>query len=153
MRIYFLIPFFIFIAQDVFAQFESDSIQLVTTLEEMFTVCNSSSPEMESSDIIIFDRLAPYLLYCCEDKTRKGKEAFDYNKVADRRQVDQMGNTIKDWLDSFDSYTVKKYMTQTKKDGTIWYALAVEFKNKNASEEKIFAFLKIGDSFLLGDID
>lgn len=153
MKTVILLPFFLFIIQDVHAQLESDSIQVVTTLEEMFTVCNSSSPEINGSDVIIFDRLAPYLSYCCEDESRKGKEAFDYNKADDRRQVDEIGNKIKNWLESFDSYSVKKYMTQAKKDGTVWYGLVIEFKNKNTNEEKVFAFLKIGGSFLLGDID
>lgn len=152
MRNLFVI-FLLFTILDIKAQSTSDSTQLVTTLEELFTVCNSSEPEIKGSTQIMFDRLAPYLLYCCADEARKGKEAFDYNIADDRRQVDMMGAKIKKWLDDFDSYSIKKYMTQTKSNGNTWHALNVVFKKGEITESKIFAFLKIGDSFLLGDID
>jgi len=148
-----LVIVLIFTALNIKAQTENDSVQLVTTLEELFTVCNSSEAGVGGNSEIIFDRLAPYLLYCCADEARKGKEAFDYNIADDRRQVDMLGAKIKKWLDDYDSYTVKKFMTQTKSNGNKWYALNIVFKKGEAKESKIFAFLKIGDHFLLGDID
>jgi hypothetical protein len=145
---------FVIIANTINAQSEADSIKVATTLEEIFTVCNSSEPEAAiGNEQIIFERLAPYILCMSYDENRNKKMASDYNIPYDRRMTDQLGGMIKKWLDNYDSYKIGTYMTQTKDNGESWHALNVVFSRGEKKEKVIFAFLKLGDSYLLGDID
>jgi len=148
------ISFLIIISIQISAQELSDSAKVATTLEEMFTACNSSEPEEGSgTEQIIFDRLAPYIISMSKDDRKRKKMAADYNIPYERRNIDVTGKIIKKWLDEFNYYKIKSYSTQTKDNGEYWHALEVVFDSKEKTVTKIFAFIKIGDSFLLGDID
>lgn len=144
----FLMPF------AITAQLKTDSLKVTAALEEIFTVCNSSSHD-EGSDKqqIIFDRLAPYILCFSEDVHRNKKAAADYNKPSERKYVNQFGESIKRWLDDYDNYKINNHLTQTKANGENWHALEVEFSKNKKRKKAIFGFMKLGDSFLLGDID
>lgn len=136
------------------AQNLTDSIKAATTLEEIFTVCNSSEPEDGSDNHqMIFERLAPYILSMSNDEHRNKKTASDYNIAYERKIVDQLGIMIKKWLENYDSYKILSYSTQTKQNGESWCALDISFKKGEHHEKVIFAFIKLGDSLLLGDID
>ena len=141
-------------ALQIKAQPLSDSANVSITLEEMFTACNSSEPEAGSgNDEIIFERLAPYIVSMSKDDRKRKKMAADYNIPYERWNIDATGKIIKKWLDDYDNYKITAYLTQTKENGEQWHALELVFTKKEVAAKKIFAFLKIGDSFLLGDID
>ncbi len=148
------VSFLLIVFTHIKAQQVSDSAKLATTLEEMFTVCNSSEPEEASgTGEIIFERLAPYIASMSKDERKRKKMAADYNIPYERQNINAIGKNIKKYLDDYDNYKITSYLTQIKKNGEHWHALELVFNKKEKSITKIFAFLKIGDSFLLGDID
>jgi len=49
-------------------------------------------------------------------------------------------------------YKVIKYLSETESEGT-WHVIFVAYNQRGQEEQAIFAFLKIGDKFALGDID
>lgn len=133
------------------AQQDSDSTAVTAILEEIFTVCNSASPEGESSTIIIFERLSQYILYTGNDPVRKNKESCNYDKSDDRKLVDDAGIKIKKWLDKIENYSILKY--QSKKEGAIdKHSLHLNYKVKNSNKDIIFNFVKIKNNFYLLEI-
>ncbi len=133
------------------AQKQSDSTEVYAILEEVFTVCNSVSPEGENSDIIIFERLSKYVLYNGSDLARKNKTACDYNKAEDRKIVDETGKMIKLWLDNIENYKLIKY--SVKKEGaTDKHLLLLSYKSGSSKKEITFSFIKANNSFLLVEI-
>ena len=149
------ITFTIFILFSFFrisAQNSADSLAVETTLEELITVCNSVMPEGENGGEIIFERLAPYVLYTGADAARKNKSGCDYNKVEDRKLVNGTGNTVKNWLEQISDFKVTKYQL-VKKDNLDWHCLTVSFKPVNGGKNKLFYFIKVKDKFLLGKME
>jgi|GEM_PF-4054658 hypothetical protein len=133
------------------AQQNSDSTAVMAILEEIFTVCNSASPEGESSTIIIFERLSQYILYTGNDPVRKNKESCNYDKTEDRKQVDETGLKIKKWLDRIEKYSVINY--QNKLEGALDIKnLEVSYKVKNSNKHITFSFVKIKNNFYLLEI-
>ena len=69
---------FSLIAVSITSQEQTDSMKVANTLEEIFTVCNSSEPETGSADeAIIFERLAPYIVSMSDNESRNKKKAAD----------------------------------------------------------------------------
>jgi hypothetical protein len=134
------------------AQVNADSLDTETTLEELFTVCNSSLPESNNQGEIIFERLAPYILYVGTDATKNNKSGCDYNKVEDRKLVDKMGYSLKSWLDKISDFKVVKYQ-KTKKDNLDWHIIILEYKPLNGGKNKVFSFIKVKDKFLLSKFE
>jgi hypothetical protein len=134
------------------AQVNADSLAAETTLSELFTVCNSVVPEGEDAHTIIFERLAPYVLYTGKDAVRDSKAACDYNKVEDRQLVDKTGHALKNWLDVISEYKVVKYQN-IKKDNLDWHLVTINYKPLNKGKDKVFGFIKIKGVFLLGKLE
>ncbi len=133
------------------AQKLSDSTEVYAILEEVFTVCNSVSPEGENSDIIIFERLSKYILYNGSDISRKDKTACDYNNAEDHKIVDEIGKKIKLWLDNIENYKLISYKLQ--KEGAIdKHALLFSYKSGASKKEITFSFIKVNNAFLLAGI-
>jgi len=133
------------------AQQLSDSTEVYAILEEVFTVCNSVSPEGENSDIIIFERLSKYILYNGSDISRKDKTACDYNKAEDHKIVDEIGRKIKLWLDNIETYKLISYKLQ--KEGAVnKHILLLSCKTGASKTEITFSFVKINNVFLLAGI-
>ncbi len=154
MKKLFFILILTVISSSFIAQEQTDSMKTATTLEEIFTICNSSQPEEATHDgEIIFERLAPYIVCMCDDKRRDKKMASDYNIPAERKIIDQFGLKIKKLLEDYDNYKITNYLTQTKDNEENWHALEIAFSKNESSKMVIFGFIKLGDSFLLGDID
>jgi hypothetical protein len=134
------------------AQKQSDSVAVYAVLEEVFTVCNSSNPDGENSEIINFERLSKYILYSGNDAVRKGKLACDYNKPEDHKLVDDAGKKIKTWLDNIENYKLVKYSIKKEGSSNI-YMLLLTCKTTDAKKEKMFSFIKINENYLLSEIN
>ena len=104
MKNLFFLLFFVLAVYGLNAQPQTDSTKVVNTLQELFTVCNSAGPEGEGVGNIVFERVAPHIVYRGKDISQKWKVACDYNKAEDRKHVDLTGKRIKKWLDEIDSY-------------------------------------------------
>jgi len=145
-----ILAFFpVFIAS---AQTNSDSLVVETTMEELFTICNSVVPEGEIPDEIIFERLAPYILYNGNDAKRKNKTACDYNKVEDRKLVDKIGLSLAKWLENISDFKVVKFEIE-KKGNKTYFILTINHKPLNNDKDKLFYFVKIQDKFLLDKLE
>lgn len=147
-----LIALFTILITPMFAQEQTDSLKASTTLEELFTACNSSSHQGDTEDIIVFDRLASYIVFNGEDDDKKWKIACDYNKLDDRKIVDAFGKIVKAWLDDYSSYKITSYEKHIQ-DGGVWHVLFVTFVKEKEELNKIFEFIELGDKFLLGNIE
>jgi hypothetical protein len=134
------------------AQRNADSLEVENTLEELFTVCNSVLPEGENVADLIFERVAPYILYFGNDASRNYKSVCDYNKTEDRKLVDKIGLELKNWLDQISDFKVIKY--QIKHESNFdWHSLTISYKPASGNNNKIFYFVKLKDKFLLGKIE
>jgi hypothetical protein len=132
----------------VSAQVSKDSLEIATTLEEIITVCNSVLPDGESKDALIFERLSAYILYTGSDAARSNKAGCDYNKVEDRKLVDNIGLNLKKWLDLISEYKIFKYQV-IKKNNLDFHTITVAYQPLKTGKNKVFEFLKIKDKFLL----
>ena len=130
----------------------SDSLAVETTLEEIITIGNSIVTENESSSGVLFDRLAPYILYSGNDAIRKHKDACDYNITSDRNQVDIIGKKLVAWLETIIEFKVIKYGYQ-KKGNSEWHYITVLGKTTKMEEKKVFIFVKVKDRFLIENIE
>lgn len=110
----FIFTIFIVLSQFAGVAQNQDSLAVENTLEELFTVCNSMVGEGENTYQIIFERLAPYILYTGNDAARNSKDACDYNKTEDRKLVDNMGNKLVNWLEQISVYKVLKFNQQKR---------------------------------------
>jgi len=133
------------------AQQPSDSLEVEAILEEIFTVCNSVSPEGENSGMVIFERLSKYILYSGSEISRRDKTACDYNKAEDHKIVDETGKKIKSWLDNIQSYKKVKY--SLKKEGSVSkHIILLSYQLDKTDKEISFTFLKINNLFLLSEM-
>lgn len=147
----FLVFISIFVINNLHAQEQPDSLKAATTLEELFTACNSSSPQGNSEEIIVFDRVAPYIVYNGSDELRNWKIACDYNKLDDRKIVDSFGKQIKNWLDEYESYKLIGH-EHSKEGKLFWHELIVQFEKDKQTLKKSFHFIEVGNKYLLGKI-
>jgi hypothetical protein len=129
------------------SQTNKDSLEVTNTLEEIITVCNSALPEGENQTEIIFERLAPYIVYTGTDAAKNNKVACDYNKSIERKIVDKWGLDLKKWLDLISEYKVTGFKSSKNKDNQLSCTLNVGYKP--SGKTKVFEFIKISDKFLL----
>lgn len=89
--------------------------------------------------------------YFCNGKRDK---AADYSNPDDKRNVDELGGRLKTLLDVSQGYDFIKSDTQSKANGEEWVAWQVDFKAAGTTASSlVFGFKKLGDTYLLGDID
>jgi hypothetical protein len=132
----------------VTAQQNKDSLSVINTMEEIFTVCNSSMPESADPKDIIFERLAPYILYTGQDAKRKNKTSCDYNIAEDRSIVNKFGHEIKNWLEHISNYKLQK-LEKVQADNTERFNVSLSYSPAASNYIKNFRLVKIKDTFLL----
>jgi hypothetical protein len=130
-----------------YSQTNKDSLEVTNTLEEIITVCNSALPEGENQTEIIFERLAPYILYKGTDAARNSKVACDYNKSLERNIVNKWGLEIKKWLDLISEYKVIGFKSSKNNENQLSCFLTVSYKP--SGKNKVLEFVKIKDKFLM----
>lgn len=136
-------------AQDV----NADSLNATKALKEIFAICRSvnfADPKVIEQGL--FYKAAPYIIYRGADKTREWKDFANYKNLDERKGVDDICLRINGTVNRDINYKIQKYFTEKESEGT-WHVLLVSYDKKGVTKKAVFAFLKIGDRFGLGDID
>lgn len=132
---------------------KADSIQLAKTLNELVTICrtvNFADPKVK--ELGAFYKAAPYIVYRGDDTKRAWKVFSDYTNEYEKKGVDDICESINRTANQDSAYKIIKYITKKESEGT-WHVLTVSYKKKGVERTALFAFLKIGNKFGLGDID
>lgn len=131
-----------------------DSLALAKTLHELLEICRSVNfADPKVSELGIFYKAAPYIIYRGNDKSRNWKDFSNYKNADEKKGVDNVCERLNQTANQ-DSlgYKIVKYYTKQESEGT-WHILLVNYKRKNLEKATAYAFLKIGNKFGLGDID
>ena len=95
-------------------------------------------------------KAAPLIVYRGPDKARKWKAVCDAGQEVDKMRVEAVCGRISDMGAKDGGVEVTGYETESESEGT-WHILKVTVKG--SGDKKVFAFLKIGEAYALGDID
>ena len=133
---------------------KADSGQVARTLHELLLICRSVNfADPQVTKLGTFYKAAPYIIYRGDDKKRAWKVMSDYTNEYEKRGVDDVCERINRTANQDSSgYRITKYLTKKESEG-IWHILMVSYKKKGGEKSAVFAFLKIGNRFGLGDID
>ena len=133
---------------------KTDSAQVTKTLHELLRICrtvNFADPNVIK--LGTFYKAAPYIVYRGDDKSRSWKVMSDYTKEYDKKGVDDICERINRTANQDSSgYKIINYRSEKESEGT-WHVLMVSYKKKGVEKKAVYAFLKIGNKFGLGDID
>ncbi len=132
---------------------DADSATVAQTLHSLATICqtlNFADPQVQQQGT--FYKAAPYVVYRGQDSKRKWKTFCNYKKPADRAGVDNVCERINQTINQDTAWHILQYSTQKESEGK-WHVLEVEYTRKGNRQHAIFAFLKIGNRFGIGDID
>ena len=130
-----------------------DSATVAATLKELLNICakvDFGDPKVQT--LGTFYKAASYIVYQGENEKRKWKDVADYTKPEEKKGVDEICYRINSTINQDSSYQIIEYTTERESEGT-WHVLIVSYMRKGQSKKSAFAFLKIKDRFVLGDID
>ena len=95
--------------------------------------------------------LADYIVYRGKDNKRKRKDFCRYENPEEKHQVQNLHQRIAERYLPYD-YNFVKFFTEKESEGR-WLIWEMEFMINDKPKKVYFAFLKVGDRYLLGDID
>ena len=133
---------------------KADSAAVAKTLHDLLRICRTVDfADPNVTKLGTFYKAAPYIVYRGDDKKRAWKVMSDYTNDYEKRGVDDVCERINRTanLDST-GYKITKYIAEKESEGT-WHVLMVSYKVKGVDKKAVYAFLKIGNKFGLGDID
>jgi hypothetical protein len=131
----------------------ADSIKIVKRLQELLFICrNVDFADPKTSELGLFYKAAPYMAYRGEDKARNWKDAANYKNPEEKKGVDDACFKINQTLNQDSAYKIERYMTQAESEG-IWHVLLITYMKKGKEKKVVYAFIKVKDEFVLGDID
>jgi len=144
----------LFVASFLKAQsITTDSAKVVNTLQQLLTICKTVDfTDPKVSSIGMFYKAAPYIIYRGDDKNRAWKDFANYADSLEKTGVDNICYKINGSINQDANYKIEKYFTQKESEG-IWYVVQVSYVKKGVVKKAVYAFLKVGDRFGLGDID
>ena len=132
---------------------KADSSAVAATLKELCKVCRSFDfKDPQTIELGVFYKAARFIAYRGEDKARSWKDAANYRKADEKKGVDEVCERINGTINRDTAFKIIKYLTEKESEGT-WHVLVVTYNKKGVTKQATFAFLKIGEKFLLGDID
>ena len=130
-----------------------DSVEVVKTTKEIFKMTQSIDwLDDNVIDLGMFYKLGPYMVYRGSDKTREWKDTCNYRNKLEQRYVDDVCYRINSTVNQGAEPKFGNFNTKTESEGK-WYTIEVKFFYKGQQRTTIFAYLKIYDRFVLGDID
>lgn len=130
-----------------------DSTIVANTLNELLSICkNIDFGDAKVLELGTFYKAAPFIVYQGSDEKRKWKDAANYQNVKEKEQVDQVCFKINQTVNQDSSYRIVGYRKEKESEGE-WHLLLITYVKKGKERKAVFAFLKIGDKYLLGDID
>lgn len=131
----------------------NDSAAVTATFKTLLNICKTVDfSDPKTQELGTFYKAAPYIVYRGDDKKRAWKDVANYSNVTEKKGVDETCLRINETVNRDTAYTITRYFTETESEGT-WHILRVRYTKKGTIREAAFAFLKIGNKFVLGDID
>ena len=130
-----------------------DSGNVAATFKSLRLICrNVDFADPKTSQLGMFYKAAPFIIYRGNDKKREWKDFANYNNAEEKKGVDAVCTKVNETVNRDSTYKIEKYFTENESEGT-WHVLIVSYKKKGIDKRSAFAFLKIGNRFGLGDID
>ena len=120
----------------------SESEAVKQDLLRLFKLCKSKR----------YAEAARYLVYRGPEKNREWVDVYDYKNLVERREVESVGEGIKELLERSDSYQLSRFFENTESEGR-WHVWETIFHKGEKQGKVNFAFLKIRGHYALGDID
>ncbi len=152
-RIILIVTAFSFMSSVKAQNTKADSTALAGTLTTLLTICKSVDfGDPKTSELGMFYKAAPYIVYRGDDKKRAWKVFANYSNEEEKKGVDAVCTRINETVNRDSSYKIIKYFTEKESEGT-WHILMLSYTKKGTEKRIAFAFLKIGTRFGLGDID
>lgn len=131
---------------------KADSTAVAQTLKTLAGIAKDVDfGDPKTQEIGLFYKAAPYVIYRGKDDKRKWKSFCNYQLEEDKKGVDDVCERINQTINQ-SGYTILRYFTEKESEG-VWHGLEVEYTRKGKQRKAIFAFLKVGKRFGLGDID
>ena len=131
----------------------ADSLHVAKTLKELFTICRTVDfNDPKAIELGLFYKAAPYIIYRGTDSSRAWKDIANYKNTEERKGVDEICLRINGTVNRDSNFKIIKYFTEKEPEGT-WHLLVIAYDKKGVTKKAVFAFLKIGERFALGDID
>jgi hypothetical protein len=130
-----------------------DSAKVAQAFTALVSICKNvdfSDPKVQESGT--FYKAAPYIVYRGDDVKRKWKDVANYHNAKEKEQVDNICFKINSSVNQDSSYKIAGYLVQKESEGT-WHLLMISYMKKGREKHAVFAFLKIGNRYALGDID
>lgn len=132
---------------------DKDSIAVASTLKNLASICkNVDFNDPQTFELGFFYKAASYIVYRGEDKSRNWKSPANYSNESEKKGVDDACERINQTINQDENYKIIGYATKAESEG-VWHTLTASYIRKGVEKKTVYAFLKIGDSFLLGDID
>ena len=138
-----LLTAFIFYLQPaVISAQQNDAAAVKTVLKNILDLSKSKS----------YDKLAAYVAYNGDNKSRLYKTTYDPKVKDELIQVQRVGRKISALISLSDNYSISK--TEVSKiEGVDGYKVVVNFKSGEQSLETSFEFIKLDSGYALFDIN
>ena len=120
----------------------NDSQAVKKDLLKLFKLCKSER----------YAEAARYIVYRGPEKNREWVDVYDYKNPVERREVEGVGEGIKELLERSDSYQLSRFFEKNQSEGK-WHAWETIFHRGDKQGKVYFGFLKIKGHYALGDID
>ena len=130
-----------------------DSSKVAQRLTELLSICrNVDFSDPKTSSLGLFYKAAPYIVYQGDDEARRWKSVTNYSKPDEKEQVDIICTRINQSINQDTAYRITRFVTNKECEG-IWNLVYVSYKKDGRNRNITFAFLKIGKTYAIGDID
>jgi hypothetical protein len=131
----------------------NDSAAVAKTFTSLLQICKTVDwADPKTTQLGTFYKAAPYIVYRGDDKKRAWKDFANYSNATEKNGVNAACLRINETVNRDTAYSITQYLTEKETEGT-WHILLVRYTKNGSTKEAAFAFLKIGNSFALGDID
>jgi hypothetical protein len=132
---------------------QADSTAVAATFKTLLDLSkNVDFADPKTTSMGALYKAADYVVYRGDDKARAWKAFANYKNAEEKKAVDEVCTKINQTVNQDANYRITKYAIEKESEGT-WYILYVSYKKDGANKNALFAFLKIGNRFGLGDID
>lgn len=111
------------------------------TLETMFDMSRSGKNE----EMLV--------AYRGDDKDRRWSEPYNYEIPEEKLEIEKVAAKLEVILTGMTDIDYTSFIMESESEG-VWHVWLTKITYEDGSEEEVaFAFLPVGDAFMLGDID
>ncbi len=131
----------------------TDSAQVAKAFKELLAICKRvQAADAGTQAKEGFSKAAAYIAYRGSDAKRKWKDCSNYALPEEKERVDDMCFGINGSVNRDPDYVIAGYLQKKESEGT-WHTLIVNYTKSGKAKQIHFAFLRIKDRFVLGDIN